>query len=95
MILESLIVGLCFGGWECDVAPRAYYLSNKDLQELVYKTEIKAKDMAGPFVVDYMIPYSLPILMAMNGKEGTVKITRNVSLTVNKTSSKVMWQINF
>ena len=95
MILESLIIGLCFGGWECDSAPRAYYLYNKDLQVIVKQTELKAKDIAGPFMVDYMIPYSLPLIMVANGKEGTVKITKNVSFTANKDKVRVSWQFNF
>lgn len=95
MWLEGFVISMCLSGYECDNAPRAYYLQNKELQQLVQRTENKAKDIAGPFVTEYLIPYSMPYFLIVTGQKGTIKITRNVSFTGGPNEGKINLQWEF
>lgn len=95
MLLEGFVISMCLSGYECDNAPRAYYLQNKELQQFVQRTEHTAKEMAGPFVTEYLIPYSMPYFLIISGQKGTIKITRNVSFTGGPNEGKLSFQWEF
>ena len=95
MLLEFLVVGMCAGGYECSKAPQAYYLSNKDLQQMVKENERKAKSLAGPIVVGYVIPVVMPFITLSTGRTARVNLTRHLSVEANTKEGKFMFGWTF
>lgn len=90
MLLEALVVGMCVSGYECNKAPQAYYLQNKDLQTLVKESERKAKSIAGPIVVGYVIPVLMPFVALSTGQTAKVNITKHWALEGNSKESRIV-----
>lgn len=83
MITELLVAGLCLGGFECNQAPIAYYNYNKDLQMAVKGIEQKTKDLLGPVIVDYILPYGYSIGLIGSGQTASIPINSIVSIQGN------------
>lgn len=81
---------MCVGKYECSKAPQAYYLQNKDLQVMVKENEAKAKSIAGPIVVGYVIPVLMPFIALSTGQTAKVNITKHLSVEGNTKESKIM-----
>lgn len=92
MLLETFVIAMCVGGWECSQAPRAYYAQNKELQVMVGESEEKAKRIAGPFVSEYLIPYAMPIVYLSTGKTVRFKLDKHWSLEGNSSEGFVNLQ---
>jgi hypothetical protein len=73
---ELIVMIACLYNKGCQQAGSAYYNSNPSLQELISSSETKAKQLAGPYVVEYAAPMTFMLL----GQDAFVKIDRNYSV---------------
>lgn len=89
MLLEMMVIGLCTGNFRCDKASEAYYVQSASLQKLVKESEIKAKDVAGPVMVNYIMPVIAPIVFIGTGHDASVRLNKNWALEVSEHSSKL------
>lgn len=83
MMLELFVAGMCIGGYECNKTPQAYYQHNKELQRMVKEAKGKVENMAGPVVVNYLIPYGTAIGMIGAGKTASVSFSKRLSIEGN------------
>jgi hypothetical protein len=87
MILESVVIGLCLGGYECSKAPQAYYLSNPGLQSWVKTKQEKYKE----YFKDTPIPTIAGFGFFALGGKARIKISKNISVEIEKDRTELSY----
>lgn len=94
MVLESLILGLCIGGWECSTATQAYYAQNKDLQERVKYYERYGKRVIGPNG-EAVVAVLAPMIALGSGQEASFRVSNHLSLKVGLQKKECFLVLSF
>ena len=95
MWLEAFVITMCLGRFECSETPRAYYLYNKDLQALVATAEENGKKLAGPIIVNYVVPYAMPFAFIATGRKASVKLDRNWAYEMGPDGFMLKWSMSY
>jgi len=95
MILETMIVGLCMGGYECERAPQAYYLSKPELRSWVKKQETKYKKIIRTSPYEVPMTTSLGFAFFMAGGKTRIRLTDHISIKVSKDLNEIKYTYVF
>lgn len=86
-----IVLLACFTGKGCYETSTAYTHYNKNVMELFMEAETNAKKVAGPFVVDYVVP----LMTSAVRRELTVKLNRSIQIKVNETQTALVFAGEF
>jgi hypothetical protein len=91
MILEATILSLCVSNLECNIAPRAYFLSNKGLRTWVKQTQedVKKYIKNSPYETPITVLTGGALLLATN--RATIKINKNTVVRVRETEASIQF----
>lgn len=86
MLLETLVLSSCLGGYECNLTPRAYYLTNPKLRSWVKESSQDLKQF--PYS-ETVLPVVAGFILLTSGSRVTIKITKNLSLRLRDDSTEL------
>lgn len=99
MSLELFVALMCFGKYECDYTPRAYYAQNVELQESVKGLEALSKEVIRKYTVKngdkILFNYLVPAYMATQGYGGSVSIYGPFNVEIRKNYTGLNVAIGF
>lgn len=95
MLLETMIVSLCLGGYECSKAPQAYYLSNHNLRTWAKLTKDRYKEKIQQSQFETPIVVGLGAAFIVLGGKPRVKITNNISLKMSREKNEIVFTYAF
>lgn len=96
MLLEALVIGACVGGYECNQAPRAYYLSKPELRTWVkekakaYKEKLRDRPVA-----QVVVPTLLGTVFLMSGGKPRIRVTDNIAFRVSQEETEITFTYVF
>jgi hypothetical protein len=88
---ETLVVVACLYQKGCSESASVYYKSRPALQEFVLKVENRAKATVGPTLLNY----GAPILVFAAGGQGSLQVSKNVSIKVSKEFTDLTFKKDF
>lgn len=88
---EILVITACLYQNGCTETASHYYNQRPHFQEFVTKTEERAKDAAGPLMVNYVTP----IAAFVAGATGSMYLHRNLIMKYNRTTVAVVFKKEF
>lgn len=93
MLIETLVLISCVEGAGCAQSTSAYYLYNKDLQNIVNEFH----NVTEPILKDnhWIVYFVAPVYTASSGKTASIPITNNTSLNLSIKNSYVGLQFNY
>jgi len=95
MWLEAFVIAMCVSGYECNKTPEAYYAQNKEFREMVQRGEMQAKKVAGPFVSEVLVPYTMPLIIFSTGHNARAVINKYISIEGNNKEGRLMFGFTF
>ena len=88
---EILVLTACLYSKGCSEAANVYYDSKPEIREAVFKVENQIKATAGPFFVSYVAP----VLVFGAGGTGSIKVSKLVTLKLERQSGTLIFKKDF
>lgn len=90
MIVEALVLSSCLGGYECNLTPRAYYLTNPELRSWVKESSQDLKQYARSLPYsETVLPVVAGFILLTSGSRITIRITKNLSLRIRDDNTEL------
>ena len=84
MILEATIISLCLGNYECNVAPRAYYLSKPEMRSWVKEKTKDIKEMVKATSYEGEISTLAGFMFIAAGGRANLRLSKNIAVSVSQ-----------
>lgn len=88
---EILVILACLNSVGCSETSGHYYNTHPKVQEMARKSERIAKRYVGPVVVEAIGP----VLVAVSGSTGTIRLNQYFSLQGNKRNATLSFNLEY
>lgn len=90
-MLETLIISLCLGGYQCDTAIKAYYQGSQELKTYVHKHKTAIKST----VPKPLLNVAPLIAASVADQKARVRLNKNLTVQFNNEEAGLTYGFSF